>query len=32
MSHVLRERAIGMLTAGVSTKSVAREFDVNFSP
>ena len=26
---VLRERAIGMLTAGMSTRAVAREFDVN---
>jgi DNA-binding NarL/FixJ family response regulator len=31
MSQVLRERAIGMLTAGMSTRAVAREFYVNFS-
>ncbi len=31
MSQVLRERAIGMLTAGMSTKAVARELNVNFS-
>jgi transposase len=29
MSQVLRERAVGMLTAG--TRAVAREFDVNFT-
>ena len=28
---VLRERAVGMLTAGMSTGAVAREFYVNFS-
>ncbi len=31
MSKVLRERAIGMLTAGISTRAVAREFNVPFS-
>ncbi len=31
MSQVLRERAIGMLTAGMSTRSVARELNVHFS-
>ena len=31
MSHVLRERAIGMLTAGMSTGAVARKFNVYFS-
>ncbi len=31
ISQVLRERAIGMLTAGMSTRSVACEFDVHFS-
>ncbi len=31
MSQVLRERAIGMLTAGMSTRAVAREFNNNFS-
>ena len=31
MSQVLRELAIGMLTAGMSTRTVAREFNVNFS-
>ncbi len=31
MSQVLRERAIGMLTAGMSTRAVAREFNVPFS-
>jgi hypothetical protein len=31
MSQVLRERAIGMLTAGISTRTVAREFNFNFS-
>ncbi len=31
MSQVLRERAIGMLTAGMSTRAVAREMNVNFS-
>jgi hypothetical protein len=31
MSQVLRERAIGMLTAGIFTTAVAREFYVNFS-
>ncbi len=31
MSQVLRERAIGMLTAGMSTRAVAREFNVHFS-
>ncbi len=29
--QVLRERAIGMLTAGMSTRAVARELNVNFS-
>jgi hypothetical protein len=31
MSQVLMESAIGMLTAGMSTRAVAREFHVNFS-
>ena len=31
MSQVLRERAIGMLTAGMSTRAVAIKFDGNFS-
>ncbi len=31
MSQVLRERAIGMLTAGMSTRTVARELNVHFS-
>ncbi len=31
MSKVLRKRAIGMLTAGMSTRAVARELNVNFS-
>ncbi len=31
MSQVLRERAIGMLTAGMSTRAVAHELNVNFS-
>ncbi len=31
MSQVLRERAIGMLTAGMSTRVVAHEFNVHFS-
>ncbi len=31
MLQVLRERAIGMLTAGMSTRAVARELNVNFS-
>ncbi len=31
MLQVLRERAIGMLTAGMSTRVVACEFNVNFS-
>jgi transposase len=31
MSQVLRERAFGMLTAGVSTRAVARELNVHFS-
>ncbi len=31
MSQVLRERAIGMLTAGMSTRAVARELNVNLS-
>ncbi len=31
MSQVLRELAIGMLTAGISTRAVAREFNVHFS-
>ena len=32
MSQVLRERAIGMLTAGMSTRAVARELNVNVKP
>ncbi len=31
MSQVLRERAIGMLTAGMSTRAVVRELNVHFS-
>ncbi len=31
MSQVLRKLAIGMLTAGMSTRAVAREFNVHFS-
>ena len=31
MSQVLRERSIGMLTAGISIRAVARELNVNFS-
>uniref|UniRef100_A0A8C1J0B0 Transposase Tc1-like domain-containing protein n=1 Tax=Cyprinus carpio TaxID=7962 RepID=A0A8C1J0B0_CYPCA len=31
MSQVLREHAIGMLTAGMSTRAVARELNVHFS-
>ncbi len=31
MSQILRERAIGMLTAGMSTRDFARELNVNFS-
>ncbi len=31
MSYVLRERAIVMLTAGMSTRAVARELNVHFS-
>ncbi len=31
MSQVLRKRAIGMLTAGMSTRAVSRELNVNFS-
>jgi hypothetical protein len=31
MSQVLRERAINMLTAGISTRAVARELNANFS-
>ncbi|KAL0153685.1 hypothetical protein M9458_051050, partial [Cirrhinus mrigala] len=31
MSQVLRECAVGMLTAGMSTRAVARELNVNFS-
>ncbi len=31
MLQVLRERVIGMLTAGMSTRAVAREFNVHFS-
>ncbi|KAL0168200.1 hypothetical protein M9458_036422, partial [Cirrhinus mrigala] len=31
MSQVLRERAIGMLAAGMSTRAVARELNVHFS-
>ncbi len=30
MSHILRECASGMLTARMSTRAVAREFNVNF--
>ncbi len=31
MSKILRQRAIGMLTAGMSTRAVASELNVNFS-
>ncbi len=31
MSQILREHAIGMLTAGMSTRAVARELNVHFS-
>ncbi len=31
MSQVLRKHAIGMLTAGMSTRAVARDLNVNFS-
>ena len=31
ITQVLRKRAIGMLTAGMSTRAVAREFNVTFS-
>ncbi len=31
MSQVLRERAIGILTAGMSSRAVARELNVHFS-
>ena len=31
MSQVFRERAFGMLTAGMFTRAVARAFNVNFS-
>ncbi len=31
MSQVLRERAIGMLTAGMSTRAAARELNVHLS-
>ncbi len=31
MSQILRERAIGVLTAGMSTRAVAHELNVNFS-
>ncbi|KAL0181304.1 hypothetical protein M9458_023710, partial [Cirrhinus mrigala] len=31
MSQVFRERAIGMLTAGMSTRAVVRELNVRFS-
>ena len=31
MSQVLREHAVGMLTAGISTRAVARELNVHFS-
>ncbi len=31
MSQILRERAIGMLTAGMSTRAAARELNVHFS-
>ncbi len=30
-SQVLRERDIGMLTAGMSTRAVARELNIHFS-
>ena len=29
--QILRERAVGMLSAGMSTRAVARELNVNFS-
>ena len=31
MSEVSRERAIGMLTAGMSTRTVVRQLNVNFA-
>jgi hypothetical protein len=31
VSQVLRERPIGMLTAGMSTRAVTKDFNVNFS-
>ncbi len=31
MSQVLREHTIGILTAGMSTRAVARELNINFS-
>ena len=31
MSQILKERAIGLLTTGISTRAVVREFNVNFS-
>ncbi len=31
MAQILRERAIGMLTAGMSTRAVARELNIHFS-
>ncbi len=31
MSQVFREHAIGMVTAGMSTRAVARELNVHFS-
>ncbi len=31
MSQILRERAIGMLTAGLSTRAIARKLNVTFS-
>ncbi|CDQ72189.1 unnamed protein product [Oncorhynchus mykiss] len=31
MSQALREQTIGMLTAGMSTRAVARKLNVNFS-
>ena len=31
MFQVLREHAVGMLTAGMFTRAVAREYNVNFS-
>jgi IS30 family transposase len=31
MSQVLRERAIGMLTAGMSTTAIVKDLNVHFS-